>query len=387
MAVKADVSTKWFSTAQMTGLPALENNIGSLISVLDAVLVTGACVRPPDSIEVLNGECTIKFSAGNPYPQHSVIKIENSAHQMINDEWRIAKSTADAIAFAAPGIPDGTFSALGVVVKLAPLGWAKVFNDTNKAAYQSKDLFGLRPFLYIDDSVSNGHAFARGYETMSSISDGINQFPTAAKTQTPYWPKSINSSASRHYVIAGNSKIFHYAPCWWTSAATNYDLLTFGEFPSFNPNDTYNAYLNVIPGMVYPGWSYGGITRHGANYSYIYNFFMGKEDGSEFSNTAALALYAGITGPSALLGPPSGQQIFSKALVCKGQGHSTAIRGVMPGVSIGMVSRDGWLYSPIFETLPSGEVVLILNASENRTASSSPVITQTMALNIYGPWG
>lgn len=214
MASPVDTSVK-FITENMPGAPVLSGTAGALISVLDALLVTGFGLRTATSVTVAGGVATVTLAsnAQNANLLHSVILVDGVAAPMadLNGEQRVTAAGTTTLQFAT-AVADGTATGT-ITVKSAPAGWEKLYSGTNKAVYRSTHVQSAKHCLRVDDT---GTTSARvvGYETMTDVDTGVGPFPTAAQMSGGgYWWKSIDATATaRGYFFAADPRMLLAAP-------------------------------------------------------------------------------------------------------------------------------------------------------------------------------
>lgn len=209
MASPVDTSVK-FMNETMPGAPVLSGTAGALISVLDALLVTGFGLRTAVSVVVVGGVATVTLSsdAKNANLLHSVILVDGVAAPMaaLNGEQRVTAASSTTLQFAT-AVADGTATGT-ITIKSAPVGWEKKFSGTNKAVYRSTDPAGSGFCLRVDDAGTTS-ARVRGFESMTDVDTGSGPFPTDAQANGGgYQPKSYaaNANAAR-YDIAADSRM------------------------------------------------------------------------------------------------------------------------------------------------------------------------------------
>ena len=202
MASIVDTSVKHFYSP-MAGAPGLSGTVGSLISVLDACLVTGFGAKAVDSATITGGICRLNFASGvSAGKQEAVILVTGASPAALNGEQKLTAVSTTWIEFKT-ALPDGAVSG-SVSFKLAPLGWEKVFTGTNKAVYRPTDPASTRPFIRVDDSNA---AFARVqmYESMTDVDTGLGLTPTLAGGW--YWHKWNGAAATATYwLVIGDSR-------------------------------------------------------------------------------------------------------------------------------------------------------------------------------------
>lgn len=241
-----DTSVKFMRYAT-PGVPTLNGQAGSLISVLDAFLVTGYGLTTASSLVVADGVATLGYTGTMPAEVDSVIQVAGSSIDALNGEQKVTSKTGAAISFAtaaANGTASGT-----ITFRLAPAGWQKVFAGTNKAVYRSLSPEGYGMLLRVDDS---GSISARvvGYESMSDVDTGSGAFPTSAQVAGGgYWLKStVASAAASGYVLVADSRFLlaHLMPAVSGNAAHVLGATRgFGDTLALRPSgDAFAAVLN-----------------------------------------------------------------------------------------------------------------------------------------------
>ena len=223
MASPVDTSVK-FITENMPGAPALSGTAGTLISVLDALLVTGFGLRTATSVVVAGGVATVTLASNalNANLLHSVILVDGVAAPMadLNGEQRVTAASTTTLQFAT-AVADGTATGT-ITVKSAPAGWEKLYTGTNKAVYRSTHVQSAKHCLRVDDA---GTTTARvvGYETMSDVDSGVGSFPTAVQLSGGgYVHKSTSANTTAvGYAFAADPRIVYWCPMPGTASSSD----------------------------------------------------------------------------------------------------------------------------------------------------------------------
>ncbi|MFT4243564.1 MAG: hypothetical protein QM569_14925 [Acidovorax sp.] len=259
-----DTSVKYISSS-MSGAPTLNGVAGSLIAVLDALLVTGWGLQTATSLVVSGGVATLTFGSAFPALVGSVILVAGAGVEALNGEQKVVAVSGNTVSFATQA-DDGTATGT-ITARMAPAGWEKVFTGTNLAVYRSLSAEANGHMLRVDDT---GTQYARvvGYETMSDVSTGTGLFPTAAQMSGGwYWPKSgAASTVGNAYVVAADSRFFliNIAPYSYSLAtATRGPIFGFGDLISRRAAG--DAYACVLSGNSATGMISTGSLDHGAN--------------------------------------------------------------------------------------------------------------------------
>ena len=250
--------TKLF-TSDMPGAPVLSGTAGSLIAVLDAVLVNGFGLVSVTGLTVTGGIATATVSAGHSLRVDSVGLIAGAAPAGLNGEKRILSIAGNSFTFDATGIADQTATG-AITAKVAPAGWTKAFSGTNLAAYKSTAPEGTGFYLRVDDTGTTV-ARVRGYETVSDVNTGTGPFPTTADFAGSglWWSKSNTASAAtRPWRIAADDRGFYYFPRQFDTICEHQGNY-FGDILSLKSNDPYACVLrgNVSDRSAATGGTFG----------------------------------------------------------------------------------------------------------------------------------
>lgn len=241
----ADTTVKYFHSA-MTGAPVLSGTAGSLIDVLDACLVNGFAVSAVASLVVAGAVATATISAGHSAEVGSVVNVSGATPAGLNGDKKVLSVGGGntTLTFDATGISDQT--ATGTIsLKLAGAGWSKAFSGTNLAAYKSNNVAATGCLLRVDDTVGKT-ARCVGYETMSSISAGGAQFPTASQRGGgTWWTKStVADSGSRQWSLVADDRTFYLATYFSASAYPGGALTAFGDLLPTKSGDAWSCVLS-----------------------------------------------------------------------------------------------------------------------------------------------
>ena len=206
MASIVDTSVKHFYSA-MAGAPTVSGTVGSLISALDACLVTGFGAKAVDSATITGGICRLNFASGvSAAKQEAVILVTGASPAGLNVEQKVTAVAAGWVEFKTD-LPDGAVTG-SISFKMAPLGWEKVFTGTNKAVYRPVDSVSTRPFIRVDDTAA---AFARVqmYESMTDVDTGLGVSPALAGGY--YWHKWVSAaSTATYWLLIGDARGFYF---------------------------------------------------------------------------------------------------------------------------------------------------------------------------------
>jgi len=256
-----DTSVKYFNNT-MTGAPVLNGVAGSLVALLDAVLVNGFDLKSATSLTVAGGVATLAYTGSHSAQVDSVIFVANSSIAALNGEQKVTAIAPGVVKFAtaaADGVASGA-----VTFKIAPLGFAKPFAGANLGGYKSTDAAASGFCLRVDDT---GTTSARvvGYESMSDINTGVGPFPTAAQMSGGgYWAKSRNANSTAVvWAIHGDARFFYVTiQAGSSTSAANQVASTrcFGDTIAFKPGgDVYACVLNYSNSASVDSMTSGGV--------------------------------------------------------------------------------------------------------------------------------
>lgn len=246
MASPVDTSVK-FAYADMVGAPTLSGVAGTLLSVLDAFLVSGFGLKAVDSGSIAGGVCRLNFSSGvSAADKNAVILVAGATPAGLNGEQKVTNFSTSWVEFKT-ALPDGAVSGTANF-KIAPLGWEKVFSKTNVAVYRPTDPAGTRPFLRVDDT---GTTVARVtmYESMTDVDTGFNMAPAAATVAGGYywWKRTTAGAPGTQYALVGDSQGVFVgtmpSQAVGTMAAIGFNVCYAGDLKSYRSGDAYCGFL------------------------------------------------------------------------------------------------------------------------------------------------
>lgn len=255
--------------ADQTGAPTLNGTVGSLIAVLDAVLVDGYNQVNVASIVRVGTTVTVTTSTPHGYNNpvttyweapgvNNIARIAGANETQYNGDWAITYVSASVFTFQIATAP-ATPATGSITTKRAPAGFTKPYSGTNKGVYRSADVTSRQHYLQVTDIADcpNGQGARyggwRGFESMSSMDLGNYPFPTilAAGTFGQYITKSSTLDATaRMWSIYSDGKTFFLVvhADQTTSSPTNYyaysGLWGFGDILTTAPD----AYGTIVVG-------------------------------------------------------------------------------------------------------------------------------------------
>ena len=210
-----------FFTSDNNNAPQLQNASGSMITLLDACLVTGIQVGVINSLSSTGLEATAVFGLPHNLKKYQVVRVSGATQAEYNGDFKIKQVVnATTIKFELNSVASVANASGTINCMLAPLNWDKPFSSSTalgggRAAYRSKDeTLSNRPFLRVVDerisSYSNNYAkYAKVgiVEEMTGIDvmQGV-QAPYIASATTRNW----NPTGSGVDIKNGWAKWYYY---------------------------------------------------------------------------------------------------------------------------------------------------------------------------------
>jgi hypothetical protein len=345
-----DTTVKVYDST-MSGAPALNGTVGSLVGLLDACLKDGFGSVTLDSLVVSGNVATATKSAGHNLAMIGnsgpVVTIAGASPSSLNGEWRIASvPNGTTFTFATSGITDQTATGT-ITAKRAPLGWTKPYSGTNKAAYLPAVQY-VQCYLRVQDDSStptsaNGRwAKVRGYESMSDVDTGTGLFPdaTTATNGLTAWKSATSDSTARPWWLAGDGGIFYLGMAANASNPGVFGGYAFGDINSLKSGDAYSCLLSAWQAGVDTAPSVFGTAMAFATLNNYNNTQVGKYLARTYTQLGtavacgfigdnAVSTYIGGVGGLAYPHPPDNGLLFAPVAVVE----SSIIRSrALPGL-------------------------------------------------------
>lgn len=334
------MTTVKYVHSDMTGAPALTGQAGSMLALLDAVLVNGFTTQTVDSVVVSGGIATVTRASGHPFEVGAVALLAGATPSALSGQKRVLSATATQYTFDATGVADG--AATGTIThKVAPLGWNRAFSGTNVGAYKSSNVAASGMFLRVDD-VGAQSARVVAYETMSDVNTGTGPFPTAAQQSGGlYWQKSATADSTiRAWEIAGDDRAFYMRIQFNAAGALT---VYFGDFLSKKVPDPYacavagsvNGSTGATSDLGDVAYTAGSNTSQGFFVARAYTGVGGSVQAARavpavpFNPSSA---YSGAVGQNPLSYPNPADNGIYLAPISVVETAVVVMRGVMPGV-------------------------------------------------------
>lgn len=313
-----------------TGAPGLAGQAGSLIALLDAVLVNGYNSGSVTSITRSGSTATVT-RAGHGFQNGDCVLIEGADQAEYNGEFYISNVATDTFDFTVSGTP-ATPATGTITAKRAPAGWLKSFSGTNKAVYRQGG--GNQFYLRVDDA---GTTTARvvGYEAMTDVDTGTAPFPTGAQISGGlYFLKSDTANSTvREWVITAIDRLFHFLVRVSATNSTQVVGHCFGDIKTHKSGDAYHTCIIGLTGTNYTSNKYADISLVNSTVSGHYLARSYTQLGSSApcgKHSDNAKINDSVAGKSGLLFPnPVDGGLYLAPLWLH---EVNALRGLLPGV-------------------------------------------------------
>lgn len=297
---KHQTKTKLISFSD-AGAPELKNIYGNLNNLLKIVLTEGFNTKIIESFTSGGDTLEIILPINHGYKEDSVIKISGCSDPILNKEFRILSTTSISIKIYKPEGFVGEVVAPFGETSLAPLGYSNIFEDVDSGVLCLKSASTRTPAILriIDKLPPNGYAttWAKyGRVTIGQEIDANGFFINNVKS--PYHPEFIdceevgdkvsgaggihgfakwdysiypsdyhtietnpaNGVFPTNWYIIGDDKTFYLMINSQGKNKYGANLLGFGEYFTYNPEETYNICLQARDGFL--------AANNGDQYSY-----------------------------------------------------------------------------------------------------------------------
>lgn len=383
----ADTTVKW-ARSTMTGAPALTGQVGSLVSLLDALLVNGWGSQTATSVVVAGGVATATFASNHAAAPHAVVTVAGitGTYAAMNGEQKVTATGTNTISWAtalANGSAAGT-----ITVKMAGAGFATPFTGTNLRAYKSSSPQAHGHYLRVNDTAAQV-ARAVGYENMTAISTGTGLFPSAAQLNGGYyWGKSsAASSAAVPWTFASDGRMFYLFPQAGNPGGANPAFtsgapLIFGDLLPRAPSG--DPYATAMVGSDSATWENVGVARAlNSNidlFVSVPRMFGGGGTAFRGSLQPRMYDYGGLVLPN-----PYDGSVGLDLVNYRDGTVSIYVRADLPGCFYGRETGIEKFVTPGTLMQPSGSTrtYLIAHGSDQTNSASS---MRAVALDVTGPW-
>lgn len=340
--------------------PVHSSSAGAWIGVLDACLISGFGEVVLSSLTIdANGIATATSNGHGYNKKPTIVLISGADQEAINGEWEITETTANTITLNTvdSGLTSITITGASIKLKVAPLGWSKVFYDAVNfiAVYRSNNPLSRRHFLRVDDAdgpaTTPRFTYFRGYEVMTSSQElGLYPFPLQSSFPRGVGaPKELGTNAGQFitansanisWAIYGTDKQFYWSISFYQGNVAGQRMFGFfGDLNSYIPGDS--GATGLIGATTFTINSFASFNTFGT-----YPGFYSPKSGKRLhvivdQRIKILAtpgnLLTGAIGTSSTITEPdtySNKIILNQPLFLVDEQNSNVIRGEMPGMAI-----------------------------------------------------
>lgn len=318
---------KYFRSAQ-SGAPVLSGTKGTMISVLDACLISGFNLKPITNLTWAEGVAKVTIDGGHGYLEDDIVLVEGAEQPGYNGEHRIRVLSPTQFTWLLPDDPLASPATGSLTVKIAPIGWDKVFAATNKAVYRSRRPEGTGYLLRVNHDSDTRYARVRGFLSMTDVDTGLEPFPTTGVNEGGlHWAASgyANTSA-REWSLIGDAGMFFLL----VRSHDSYGIAFygFGDISTYKPGDAHHCILMGQeandPYYAYAGFANGNMRADTGRYIAKRYFQVGGTRSFIMSGSAMSGSFGrGLPFPS----PIDNAVHFYRVQV-----QDDSVRGDMPGV-------------------------------------------------------
>jgi hypothetical protein len=203
--MKWGTKIKYFRSDDI-GAPERNGIPGSMISLLDAVLVNGYNQQEVLSAEIVEGNVVISCTVNNPFKYGQVVKLEGANNNDLNREYRIIEVNNNICTLEGEDLNDGPITG-DINASLAPLGWIKPFSNVSKGVYRSSNPISSGYYYRVDDTPAQW-TFIDGFMTMDNMESGKGRYPVDSEVQMIGKSDQANVSP-RFWMIIGDDRGFY----------------------------------------------------------------------------------------------------------------------------------------------------------------------------------
>lgn len=220
------------------GAPTLAGTAGTLVTLLDSVLVNGYGSLSITSLAQTGGVATATTASPHGYLHFLQVQIAGANESGYNGEVTATVTGANTFTYPVAG---GTASpATGSITVSRPgSGWTKAFSGTNKAAYRQPTSGANGLYLRVDHTTTALDARFVGYETMSDVDTGTAPFPTAAQVSGGLYCRlsSVADGTARAWIAAVSDGVLYLfinanGAAGWATSGSGMGMV-FGDFDSY----------------------------------------------------------------------------------------------------------------------------------------------------------
>lgn len=202
----------------MVGIPQLSNAWGSMINLLDAVLVNGFNFKSISSLSKSSVDAitaTINVGSGHGFIDRQVVRIAGSSNGW-NGDYKVLAANTDTVVVECDASKPTTIAGTASL-STAPLDFEIVFSTPQgyaepKRAYRSKDPDSLGLILLVHDFCMAGAAATGAKFAKVGVVSSMSDINTITGTQMPYDQASPNANWGWDGTYHGWSKWYYKWP-------------------------------------------------------------------------------------------------------------------------------------------------------------------------------
>lgn len=231
-----------------TGAPVLSGSAGTLITVLDALLINGYNSQTVTSITRSGSTATVNKTAHGFVAGQRVVH-SGATQPEYNIEAAITIVDANNYTYTVAGTP-ATPATGTITAAVAAAGWTKPFSGVNKAVYRMVTTGNTGFYVNIQDNGpgAGGAREARlwGYEVATAQDTGTGQFPTTSQASTGLFLRksaTADTTARAWWCVADGSVFYFFSDTGDFTAPTYSLCFGFGDFYSYKPSDAYSCWV------------------------------------------------------------------------------------------------------------------------------------------------
>lgn len=229
-----------FFTSDNSNAPQLQNASGSMITLLDACLVTGIQVGVINSLSSTGLEATAVFGLPHNLKKYQVVRVSGATQAEYNGDFKIKQVVnATTIKFELNNVASVANASGTINCMLAPLNWDKPFSSSTalgggRAAYRSKDeTLPNRPFLRVVDERISSYGINYAKYAKVGIAEEMTGIDVMQGVQAPYiasaTTRNWNPTGSGVNIKNGWAKWYYY-----TLGEYNYDSMSLVDYETEN---------------------------------------------------------------------------------------------------------------------------------------------------------
>lgn len=251
-----DTNTRYFDQDSFE-IPKLTNTWGAMINTLDCTLVTGTSKQPvllvTQEEEDLYWIFILTVNEGHGFKENlSVVNVQESSLGLLNGLHRVQKVNKNQVILAIlkndSTLPEPILDTTGMTIKLEPLGYEKVLEDTQKGVYKTSNVLAKKAYLRVDNSCPEGYdpswaKFSR-ISVFSDIRDMEDYQFRLGRLKIPCWIDNYTKSENDRVSVWFNSRSRSYAHIFNIEQISS--LADVANFYIIGDDKTFYIYIKEI---------------------------------------------------------------------------------------------------------------------------------------------